>query len=1190
MGIEFTPEQKEAIALRGENILVSAGAGSGKTALLTERIAGLVLGGETEVDRLLVVTFTKAAAAEMRDRIRSRLYEGARNPSALSGRALQKQIGKLDAAQISTMDAFCYKIAREYFQLTDLPPGFRIGDESEVALLRTEAIEEALEEVYASDDEKMKALSDIYSSYRNDAGLQELIVQVMRFLETVPDENRWIGESLLALEEEPVGARPVYRMLGEEIKAQAVRAAEEMDEAISLFEENTSAPVSEHLLDDALYYRSFDRLEGLEDILENIRTSAGYKRASYPRKKTEKLPEEAASQIKNIRDTNKKLFTEYAALKEMMGKEGTRSREMSELLQKLMQVVSDASSRFEEKKREAGIADFAQVAKAVIRILENETAAREIRGRFDYIFFDEYQDTNGVQEHIIERIASPGGRFMVGDLKQSIYRFRKADPDIFIEKYEDYGQEEGGKLIHLNRNFRSTTQVIDGINALFGKIMSKEVGDLDYDKNAAFLAGREDYHGVKPEMVLIDQDDFAEQDTVELEAEQAAGIISEVLERRPDLNLSDIAILHRSANAVSKQMVESLNKRGIPVISETTGKFFDSIEVQTLISLLSLIDNMKQDIPLYTVMHSVIGGFTLQEEAEIRIASDRKDRSLKFYESLLAYEEEGENRALREKVHAFLEKIRGWREEARLMPMDAFIWKVVRESGYYYYAGALEDGKIRQGNIRTLLKKAETYEKTAYKGISHFLAYLSRLRRKNQPITGGESAEEENAVHLISIHKSKGLEFKVVILTGAGKRFNLQDTAKKLLLHKDYGFGTDYHYLTRELPGKSRMVLKKQFAKIMASEARSEEMRLLYVALTRAEEELYVIGKVKDIEKTARKNERSRPDQAATYLDWMIPALCGVEGDLEDFSKVDAWRVVRAGRHEERAESLEEAQVVEEAPEAVRDAVARAFEKRLEEKERILPVPTKISVSELKNKKDEQTGEQEKMEPAKPLRPAPAEERGPVAGAQQGTLVHVMMEKLDFGPFGALERTDEQGYLHEIERQVKETAHRERLTQEEVDAVDPRMILSFLHSKTGQAVIRAYRENPDFVLREYSMLLSVPAREIDPEAYARREERVKIQGIIDLCYYDGEAWTVVDYKTDRMREIPPYMRQDRLRRYQKQVSAYTKAVQALTGEAVREPHIFFLRDGEDVVVEPSALSGEMPLLSAPLLEEAAQEA
>lgn len=1197
MGLKFTPEQDRAIGLRGENILVSAAAGSGKTALLTERLARLVLGGETDVSRLLVVTFTRAAAREMKERFRKRLFEALRfgDPcQKISRQELGKQIAKLENAQFSTMDAFNNRLVREYFQHTSLAPNFRIGEDAELRLLKAEAIEETLEEVYGSDKEELKQLSDLYGTFRSDQNLRNLIDAILRFQETLVDPEAWRDEHLAEMENQKGLTSPVYQAYEARLRADLKYAISQTEVMIERYQdENPKGDAGPFLPRDLEFYEKIAGLDSLEAMIRAIGPKPSFARANFPRKDFDPDVKEA---IKTRRDSLKEIFKPYGILAPFLDEEEGRMHEMAGRLSDLMELTRRAGEKFEEKKRERGLADFAQVSREVLGLLGQEEVADEIRSRFDLIFFDEYQDTNGVQEAIIERIARPGGRFMVGDLKQSIYRFRKADPEIFIDKYHRYQDQGEGALVLLNRNFRSAPEVIGGINALFESVMSEEIGDITYDDDAKLIPGREDLVGEKPQLHLITRGDQTEMSEAQVEALACAKIIKETMAEHPQMHFRDIAILQRNANAVSQEMVEVLSQSGIPVISESEREFFESVEVRTVLDLLSIIDNLYQDLPLLSVMHSPIGAFSLEEESQIRLESDNRRKAagerrkpgddLPFYQALLDYETESEDEKLREKVRGFLSQLRAWREEAPFETTDAFIWRLIRESGYDVYVRALDEGKVRMNNLRILVERAETYEKSSYKGISHFLQYVSRLRRRQQQITGGQSqADTPDAVTLMTVHKSKGLEYPMILLTGAGKNFNTRETRDALLLHRQYGFGTDYLYLGEELTGSAPTIEKEAFKQVIRRESLSEEMRLLYVALTRAERMLHVIGTVK--EKKSKGEPAKIPvkkgldsvvlGRANAYLDWIMPAvLTGEEVAPGDLPSIPGWSAeCLEGASLEVPEGAEvEAYHPNASPEMI-EKVGKVLMRSPHER---LRIPTKLSVSSLKQSRSDAKGEADAIDEVElPVFGQTGEisEAAP-GGAEQGTLIHSFLERADLE---VLAHAAKDGKLREaIADQIDRMVEKGWIGEDEREAVEAGLVERFLVSPLGTRILDACLKDPDNFLREYSTLLLIPAELADPVRFAGSGRSIELQGVIDLCFREGDDWILVDYKTDQMGRLPAAMQKERMRAYRTQAALYRRSIEELTGERVKEAYLAFLREGVNVPVAEDLLAAPAEIL------------
>ena len=771
--MKWNEGQERAIFTRDKNILVSAAAGSGKTAVLTERIRQMVVREGVSVDQMLIVTFTNAAAAELRERIHKGILEAMEEDST-DAAALQEQLDLLPEADICTFHAFCLKVIRLYFFLTDVTPDFRICDEAQQEIFEQEALEQMMRESFEKEDPQILDFLTKYAGPRGDRNVTAMVQTLHRFLESLPEPDAWLDKSM-----------------------DAVRESEDERE-----------------------------------------------RATLP------------------------------AVEVLVG----MTRRYDEILR--------------EKKRAVNQLSFSDVEHLALEILAQEGPAEELREQYRYIFIDEYQDTNELQETLVRRICREDNRFMVGDVKQSIYQFRLADPDIFVRKYRALrdGTDPTGIKIDLNRNFRSKPAVLDFVNRVMEPVMTEEAGGIAYDEAAMLYPGF-DYEntpaaGYPPMEVIVDvipeaetrealiKDGWIRSDLKreELGAMQAARRIREILGREyydnkekevRRIGLSDIVVLMRAYRGAAQTWQEVFRREGIPAYFEGGDEYFDTVEILVFTNLLKILVNRRQDIPLLSVLRSVIFGFTASELAAIRI----HQKEGLFAESFLSFAEEGEDEALREKCAEALRKLDRWSEEAGYLSLKDLCWKAADESGYYEFVGALPRGGRRQENIRDLIARADKFQKDTGRNLAGFLKYIDRIAKTSAPVPARKPAEAgEDYVRMMSIHKSKGLEFPAVILAGAGKAFNHRKPSEELSLHKDLGLGLRYRAPENEYSTKTLRQLAIDEAVKDAETA--EEMRLLYVAMTRAREQLVIIGSVKNSEAAANVGNCD-PEEAKNYLDWI---------------------------------------------------------------------------------------------------------------------------------------------------------------------------------------------------------------------------------------------------------------------------------------------------------------------------------
>ncbi|MDU5141452.1 MAG: helicase-exonuclease AddAB subunit AddA [Paenibacillus dendritiformis] len=980
----WTEEQWQAIVDGGENILVAAAAGSGKTAVLVERIIRRISdeAAMLHVDQLLVATFTKAAAAEMRERIRLALERKLEaNPDS---EHLRRQLALLNRASITTLHSFCLEVIQRHFQAVQLDPAFRVANETEIELLRQDVLEELFEERYASKDPAFARMVDWFSGERNDEAAFRLVHRLYDFSRSHPWPEDWLDSMTASF-----GPADIAE-LGRSPWADSIMAAarltlngivELLRQAIAL----TTAPGGPEPYRAALE-QELAGAAALADAASSVpweRMHESFGLLSFGRLaacRGDQYDKELQEQVKRLRDQAKKRLQQVRD--ELFRR--TPEQFLQELhsirpvLEALTSVVREFGDRFEAAKRAKGWLDFADLEHYCLRILRDPSSTPErpvpsaaallYQEQFAEILLDEYQDTNMVQEAIVDLITRPGrgNRFMVGDVKQSIYRFRLAEPGLFQSKYVSYGKKGRGQGIRIDlaRNFRSREGIVDTVNMVFRQIMNADVAELTYDSAAELVCGasypsaeeiaaesrrgREEF-GMPyfaTELLLIDKGvpapadeaaeeedgeteraawDAAELETARLEARAIASRIRRMTgdegepaylvydkdqKRMRPVTYRDMVILLRATQAWAPLMMEELRREGIPAYAEFSTGYFTATEVEIVLSLLRVIDNPQQDIPLAAVLRSPIVGLKEEELARIRLYGRGKPFYCAVMEAARAEAEpgspsaappqielelprsadEGADTALRQgrgdwqaKLNRFLERLEQWRNAARQGRLSELIWRVYRETGYYEWVGGLAGGLQRQANLRALYDRARQYESSSIRGLFRFLRFIDRMRDTGGDLgTARALGEREDVVRIMTIHKSKGLEFPVVIVAGLSKRFNQQDLNASFLMHKQLGFGPKYVDEEKRVayPTLPNLAIRRQ----MRLELLAEEQRVLYVALTRPKEKLILIGTVQDAEKSIRKwgealdaERLLLPDylvaEARSYLDWIGPAL-----------------------------------------------------------------------------------------------------------------------------------------------------------------------------------------------------------------------------------------------------------------------------------------------------------------------------
>ena len=895
---KWTAEQQAAIDARGCNLLVAAAAGSGKTAVLVERILQLILKDEVDLDRLLVVTFTNAAAGEMRERIGAALMK-ALDENRGDSVHLRRQMNLLPKASISTLHAFCIRVIRQYFHVINLDPGFRIGDQTECSLIRLDGISDLFEKEYEKGSEQFLGLVERFGNNRQDTPLQDLVLRLHSFIQSKPDPQRWLEERIqdFALKEEEIGASPWYQALLSQIRMDLTGAMDLLQGALALCRKPGGPETYEvNLLDD---------LAQLEDLL-SLTETRGLRACcqAYPEIQFKNLKRCGRDVDDSLKKAVQEQRNQAKAIFKNLG-DGFLSVGLDHSVEQLnelypyMQVLCDLVFRFDREykrqKQERGIIDFNDLEHYALDILKNEEVAEELRSKYSYIFVDEYQDSNLVQETIVNDIARGDNLFLVGDVKQSIYRFRLADPSVFLSRYRASQSEEGAKnrRIDLNRNFRSRPSILNAVNYLFRNIMSTQFGEMDYDDNAALYPGlnTEDLPDPEVELHLVEKAEAKQEDPdpdteslsdIEVEAGIAAQRVQSLVGtelpvsggkngevRRVDYR--DIVVLMRSTVGWASVFQEVFAAAGIPVYADVNTGYFEALEVKTVIALLKVVDNKCQDIPLLTVLRSPIGGFCADDLIRIRTVS----RKQFFWQAASEYAATQED-SLSQRLKDFYGNIAQWQLASRYLSMEDFIWKLYTETGYYSYVGAMPGGVQRQANLRILLDRAHQFQQTSVKGLFRFIRFIDKLQNSSGDMGAARIlGENENVVRIMSVHKSKGLEFPVVIAAGLGKQFNRMDTNADVLFHKDLGLGPKY--VNPETRQSCDTIAKSAMKQVIRMESLSEEMRILYVAFTRPKDRLILLGSVRELDKAA--GNWAKPytpyslSRGKCFLDWICPPL-----------------------------------------------------------------------------------------------------------------------------------------------------------------------------------------------------------------------------------------------------------------------------------------------------------------------------
>lgn len=1276
MGVSWTTEQQQVIDLRNRNILVSAAAGSGKTAVLVERIVKIITDKNhpVDIDHLLIVTFTNAAAAEMRERIGNAIEKALDEQPG--DEHLLRQLTLIHNAQITTIDSFCLYVVRNHFHEIDLEPNFRIGDEGELKLLREDVLGRVLEQNYEEPSEAFSDFVEGYASGRTDAALNEMILQLYEFSRSYPWPEKWLDSFVGAYRienREELDRAEWLAPLTQNIRFVLKDCEQLLKQALAVTQQDDGPDMYEKAVrSDLEKYESLSKLTSfcelsvaLSDIkYDRLASSRGFEGDPDKLELVKSLREQA-------KDVVKKLCKQYFFCSpEMMIEQLERTEPM---LEEVVRLTKQFAEEFAAAKRRKNLVDFHDVEHFALQILVDEETekakktAEEFRDTFEEIMIDEYQDSNEVQETLLRSISreerGENNIFMVGDVKQSIYRFRLARPELFMKKYDSYSLEESTtQRIDLHKNFRSREEVLTCTNDIFYKIMARSLGNVEYDAEAALYPGAsypampvqensagekaaedekvsgKQINGFTPEILLADSNDELLEDTdfsdkKTLEAKIVAEEIRHLMKTQPVTDkatgelraarYSDIVILLRSLSGWADSLVEVLNGNGIPAHTVSSTGYFSTVEVQTVLSMLRLLDNPRQDIPMAAVLRSPMAGLTDEELAVLRL----EDGSVPFHEAVLElaeglYEEDGQKEisnpeadqkqgknadekpenhiesTAHRKLLKFYKKYRQLRQLVPDTPIHELIEIILCETGYGHYVAAMPAGNRRTANLNMLLEKAAAYEKTSYKGLFHFVRYIDELQKYD--VDFGEAdmvGENEDVVRIMSIHKSKGLEFPIVIVSGMGKNFNKQDTRSKMVLHPELGIGLDYMDGKKRI--KSPTIAKKAIAKQIDLENLGEELRVLYVALTRAKEKLILTGTLKDapeklefFRQQAALHAHSSGkmtgttaipyltrESAAGYLDWVLPAVLSY-GEKYPVRVVEAAELVlqevenQGEQNEGLTERIEE---IKAADTQLVGQLKQRFSQRYPYQTDILR-KNKYSVSELKHRamRERFEAEQEETvpafleEPVMPTIPLFIQRQEKITpdqnvsgqgvqvnrGALRGTAVHRVMECYDF--------TSEKSVQEQMDAMEKE----EKITADMRTLVKERIVADFVSSETGKRMALAqrggalYREKPFVMgfteeeLENYGFGADSNTdsceniyEKTDSDQEKEEQKRIRheedltlIQGIIDVFWIEKDGIVLLDYKTDRVQQA-----KELIDRYETQLKLYADALERVFG-------------------------------------------
>ncbi len=1214
MAVKWTKQQRQVIDLRDCNLLVSAAAGSGKTAVLVERILSRITDKEHPLDleRLIVVTFTKAAAAEMKERLRLALEEKLEEEP--DNERVRSQHMALHHARISTIDGFCSYLIKNYFHVCDLDPSCRIADEKELALIRADVAAELLEDHFAEGSKDFFDFVEFFAFGKNDGQLDELILKLYDFADAHPRPEEWLSgcaESYACTTAVEFLQSPVGQMM-QNLTEQELQTARQCAAQGLTVTEQPGGPI---------YYQAFFReeLSFIEWLCEDHdweKRALGIREHVPPRVRANKkaeydgeLVEKAGAYAEEYRSVLKRLRENFCACS--LDQELALSEKCAGPARTFAELTKEFAVRYRAKKREKKLRDFSDLEHDALSILvqpdgsPSETA-RSLQRYYQEIYIDEYQDSNLLQEMILNSISrqtdTEGNLFMVGDVKQSIYKFRQARPDLFLEKLDRYGGSDESmtgirdRKVLLHQNFRSRNEVLESVNSVFFACMQRQVGGISYDREAALYCGasyeqteNEDYR-TEVLYTVRDRTSDCEYTNEQLEAIMLTERIQKLVDQEEGLLIterdgsrrravySDVVILVRSRVNQAEVFVNTLMDAGIPAYSESVTGFFQTFEIETMVNYLYLLDNYRQDLPLASVLRSPFVGLNSEELAQIRIAFP----DLAFYEAAQNYAVYGMEEKLREKLQNFYRQYAQFRGALADTQIHVLLWDIMHQTGVYDYFRAMPAGELRAANLQMLLRQAEAYEKSTYKGLYHFVRYLEQL--KKYEIDLGEASvvhESMNAVRIMTIHKSKGLEFPIVFLSGLNHRFHDADERELALMHADLGIGLDV--VDAKLRTKAVSLQKRVMKRQLRLESRAEELRILYVAMTRAREKL-ILTAVADSKTMPERREGPMSFgeivDGSSYWKWLYSLVGGQPGlfvchetplsqlcEVLDQSDRARQRVTVSDKKVSPHMTVAASVSIDAAP---------ADRKRAEELERRLSYqypysmsvyPTKLSVTELKKREQqiadgeeetvylyEEANTKQEQKTGDNSRPVPrflsgVQETRP---ASVGTAYHKVMQCMDYS-----REMDGNSIKQFVDSLVKEGRLEKRLAQQ----IRTEDLLAFLQSDLGLRMYAAAKAGT--LRREQPFMFSIRAQEVYEEA-AEDAEPLLVQGIIDAYFEENGQWILVDYKTDHVnhRNGKELLK----KRYEMQLRYYAKALSSLTGKPVSERVIYSFALGEAFTV------------------------
>ncbi|MGM0378343.1 MAG: helicase-exonuclease AddAB subunit AddA [Bacillota bacterium] len=1178
--INWTNNQRQAFESRNQNLLLSAAAGSGKTAVLVKRIISLIINDKVEIDKMLIITFTKAAAGEMKERIVKGLSK-ALTESKFDNKFLRKQINMVNNANISTIHSFCMEVIKRNFHSTIVDPSFSILDSTEKEIYFTEAVEKQLEIEYEKKKDEFINLVERYTSNRSDDELITIIKRIYNFIQSKPDSFKWLEEKIefYKIDKEKVNKHIWIKRYKEILKRDLDDASLYLNEAKSIANESSGPKEYVEALDSDINLINNLKKYLKEDIdlfFKKI-NDISFKRLSRIKKERKKeIDKNLKKRVKDLRDNYKKIVRNLN--KRITNKSlDTQIKELNELykdLKYLVSIIKSIDEKFINKKIKENKIDFNDLEHFALDLLKSQEVSDFYKNKFEYIFVDEYQDTNLIQETIVNSIKREDNLFLVGDVKQSIYKFRLAEPDLFLNKYNRFSSKNNSlnRKIDLSKNFRTREEILDGINFIFKNLMSKDFGGIDYKKEV-FLNKGLDFKKSKEnfEINLINadknslgkdklDDEIMNLKSAEIEAKAICKKVKSLIGKKtydPSLNefreieYKDIVILMRATASWGITFEKIFSKQGVPLYFDGGEGYLNTLEIQIILNLLKIIDNKRNDIELISVMRSVIGNFSIEEIIEIRLKFKEKS----YYKSLEKVSKL--NTKLGLKARKFLNKLQEWFEKSKYLPIDEFINNIFYETNFLNFMSAMPGGNLRKGNLKLLVQKAKKFSESSITGLYNFIRFIENIGKVNSDFdTANMISENENVVRLMSIHKSKGLEFPIVILSRGARRIQAIETRNKITLHKKYGIATNYIDYKKRV--KSKTIPKMVIDNTIKEENISEEMRIMYVAMTRAVDKLIVYGTItrgfdKKLSRWISSNSEKFINKSKTYIGWILRIMSNIKSSKPLYDYLDKEKIFENNidlfnlniygldqicnlKDNLDKEKLNLNKKLQNIDCKNYDLINKRFSFKYN---RGKNKAMKVSVSDLKNLKSKDDINQFKLFkniPQLQKEPKFVTEAKGLSPFDIGNTYHFIMEKIDF------RKTS----LEEIKTQISYLYKKGYISKKQMEIVDINEIFLFFNSKLGKRIKEAsnvYRE------KEFSY---------------KYNKDLLVQGIIDLYFEEDNKLVIVDYKTDKINKSNKELLK---KEHKPQLDLYAKAITNLTQKPVKEKYLYFFKNQKFYKIE-----------------------